>query len=469
MTFVELITIGWTLLVALLLFGVTVFVHELGHFLAARRMGLVVEKFAIGFGPTIYSFKRDGVEYAIKALPLGGFVALPQMAPMEMVEGETANKREDLPVVSPWAKIVTAFWGPAASFLFAVFLAVIVWKVGTPDYEEMQTTQIGYVEPDGPASKAGLQAGDDIKSINGYPVDRWFGTPQAVVQNVVLSEGEQIDFKVQRADGSFKNILVTPERNAKMENLRTVGIEPKGPVMVDSTLLKSPASRAGLRKGDLILSVDGQRIWGISQFNVAIQKSTAPVSIELKRGDGNLTLVATPEIPKGAEKRMIGVALTRGLPVTVYLSPWEQISNASTLIYRTLQAVLSPKSDVGVQHFSGPIGIFSTIMKILRYEPAQLLAFCVMFNVNLALLNMMPIPILDGGHILFSLIEWIRRRPVSIKVMSAVQTVAIVLMIGLFLFISYQDGRRVIKGNSSPKEGKTEELQFADPSPEPKN
>lgn len=468
MTFVEFITIGWTLVVALLLFGVTVFVHELGHFLAAKRMGLVVEKFAIGFGPTIYSFKRDGVEYAIKALPLGGFVALPQMAPMEMVEGETANKREDLPTVSPWAKIVTAFWGPAASFLLAVFLAVIVWKVGTPDYVEMQTTQIGYVEPDGPAAKAGLQAGDDIKSINGYPVDRWFGTPQAVVQNVVLSEGERIEFKVQREDGSFKTISVKPERNAKMENLRTVGIEPKGPVVVDSTMLKSPASRAGLRKGDEILSVDGKRIWSISQFNIAIQKSSGPVSIELKRGDEDLNMVAVPEVPKGGEKRMIGVALTRGLPVTVYLTPWDQIRNASTLIYRTLQAVISPKSDVGVQHFSGPIGIFSTIMKILRYEPAQLLAFCVMFNVNLALLNMMPIPILDGGHILFSLIEWVRRRPVSIKVMSAVQTAAIVLMIGLFLFISYRDVLRVGKSGDSPKEG-TGKIQFADPAPESKN
>jgi regulator of sigma E protease len=166
---------------------------------------------------------------------------------------------------------------------------------------------------------------------------------------------------------------------------------------------------------------------------------------------------------------MVGLVWAKGIPITVYPSPWEQISSSSTLVYRTLQALVSPRSDVGVGHLSGAIGIFNTIMKILRYDPAQLLAFCVMFNVNLALLNMMPIPILDGGHIVFSLIEAIRRRPVSVKIMSAVQTVAFVLMIGLFLFISYRDVLRVGRGSGSSKQEKSDDVQFSEAAGEVKN
>jgi len=460
---------AWTLIVALLLFGVTVFVHELGHFIAARRMGLVVEKFAIGFGPTLWSFKRDGVQYQINALPLGGYVALPQMAPMDMVEGENQFKREELPTVSPWAKIVTAFWGPAASFLFAVFLACVVWKIGKPDYKEMQERQIGFLMPDGPAAKSGLQAGDTILAINDYPITRWAGSTEGVVENIILSVGEKIQFKVLRLDGSTETISVKPDRNSKMENLRTVGISPVGPSVVDQVLLKSPAAAAGLKKGDKVLAANGQKIWNSDQFANIIQTSKGPVSLDINRDGQMLTLSVTPVIPsKGGEhKPMIGVVWAPGEPVTVWPTPWAQISNSSTLVFRTLKALVSPKSDVNIGHMSGPIGIFDKIMKILRYEPSQLLAFCVIFNVNLALLNMMPIPILDGGHIMFAIIEWIRRRPVSFKVISAVQTAAFIIMIGLFLFISYRDVLRVGKGNG--QQDKSGPVEFPESAPEVKN
>jgi regulator of sigma E protease len=202
MTLVEILQFAVSLVAALFVFSVTIFVHELGHFLAARRKGLEVERFAIGFGPKIVSFTRKGVEYSINWIPFGGYVALPQMAPMEMIEGSNENEAQDLPPVSPWAKIVTAFWGPLFSFLLALFCAVILFFTGKNENTTVQTTMIGYVAPDSPASEVGILPGDRIVSIDGEPMVRWTGNGGgAVTQAVLLSVKKSVEVVVER-DGT---------------------------------------------------------------------------------------------------------------------------------------------------------------------------------------------------------------------------------------------------------------------------
>ena len=162
----EVVTIVGTVAVAMVLFGLTVAAHEFGHFWAARKMGLVVERFAIGFGPKMYGKVIDGVEWQINLLPLGGFVQLPQMSPAEGLEGKPGEEHKDLPPASPGAKIITAFAGPLASLALGVVCAVGVWILGVPTNMTYRTTTIGWVEPNSPAAKAGILPGDKILGLS---------------------------------------------------------------------------------------------------------------------------------------------------------------------------------------------------------------------------------------------------------------------------------------------------------------
>src|SRR6185436_4044651 len=161
--------IGLIILV-LMVFNLMIIVHEWGHFLAARWRGLKIEKFYVWFGKPLWKKTFNGVEYGLGSIPMGGFVALPQMAPMDTIEGKSDEPREVLPPISPLDKIIVAFAGPLFSFLLALFFACIVWKVGKPEQNLPESTTVGWVDPDGPAAKSGLRPGDKILEIDDHPV-----------------------------------------------------------------------------------------------------------------------------------------------------------------------------------------------------------------------------------------------------------------------------------------------------------
>ena len=195
---VEIATVAGTIVLALFLFGLTVAVHEFGHFWAARKAGLVVERFAIGFGPKIYGKVADGVEWQVNLLPLGGFVQLPQMSPAEELEGKSTQDFRDLPPAKPSAKIFTALAGPVASLGLGVVCAVAVWVFGVPTNMTYRTTTIGWVEPGTPAARAGILPGDVILAIDRQRPDRWAGRPGAVVESILLGTDREILLELDR-------------------------------------------------------------------------------------------------------------------------------------------------------------------------------------------------------------------------------------------------------------------------------
>jgi len=441
------------LLEVLLLFNLLIFVHELGHFLAARWRGLKVDRFAIWFGKPILKKKINGVEYALGTIPAGGYVALPQMATMEAIEGKGESSGVPLPPISALDKIIVAIAGPLFSFLLAVAFAVIVWKVGKPVNEAENSTTIGWVDPSGPAWKAGLRPGDQILEIDGHRVTQFSPPSQdSITWRIVTSQGTNIAIKYVR-DGKEEMAYAKPsiaktkwyERRA----LRKVQIAPAQTAIVYEVATNSPAALAGLKRGDEVIKMNGEKLHsflGIVQKEESMTNGPIePVAFTIRRGSEEFERTLKPEKPlrpttSGPSFGILAWQGTTNVNLS-HPSPWEQIKASGNQIFGTIATIFSPKSDVGVQQLGGAVMIIRLYTNLFDSEDGWRLVlwFSVVLNVNLALLNMLPFPVLDGGHITLALLEVLRRRPVSPKILQAIQTACAVILIGFMLFIAFFD------------------------------
>src|SRR5436190_1383397 len=389
----------------LLLFNLLIFVHELGHFLAARWRGLKIDRFAIWFGKPIWKAKINGVEYALGSIPAGGYVSLPQMATMEAIEGKSESSGQPLPPISALDKIIVAFAGPLFSFLLALAFAVVVMMVGRPVSETEKTTTIGYVVKGGPADKAGLRPGDKILEVDGKPVSKFGGMGDSVTWRIVRSEGETVELKVKR-DGKelefFPKPAKEPTKLWERKSLRKIQIAPAHDVIVGDLATNSPANgKASIG----ILNWEDK--WSLSR----------PGAIE-------------------------------------------QVNASVSAMVETFGALFARHSDIKPQHLGGAVKIMDVYYRLFNSEQGWRLAiwFSVLMNVNLALLNMLPIPVLDGGHIVLAIIEAIRRKPISTRIISAIQTGCAVLLIGFMVYIAFYDVQDLPWKRSKEKPA---ELRFA--------
>ena len=444
---------AWSILLVALFFGGSIFVHELGHFLAARWRGAKVERFSIGFGPAIFSWHgRDGVEYRLAWFPLGGYVLLPQLADLGPIEGRSEVDVDKLPSVSYATKMIVFAAGALFNVLFAFALATIIWVIGQPESSETASTSIGYVSqtielPGGvkvtsPAKEAGLQVGDVIKAIDGRPVEKFFD----IYVQIGLGSGMSADgrrqavFTLQRA-GRIFDVIVHPQL-AGEESERRVGIAPGYQLSVLQVAPGSIAAKAGFHPEDLILSLDGQPVLSFQTWQDLLELSAKrPVIARVRRAGGEVALT----IPVHAQPKSgpaIGVALTTGYTL-IHPTPYAQVRDQVLMSYRTIWSVINPHSDIGLSKLSGPVGIVRIFHSAAEAGIRPVLMFTILLNISLAIFNLLPLPILDGGQMMFATIGRLRGRALSVNFIMAANSVFFLLLITLVVYISVFDVRRM--------------------------
>jgi regulator of sigma E protease len=445
MSFLKIV---FVFLEVLLLFNLLIFVHELGHFLAARWRGLKIDRFAIWFGKPIWKTKINGVEYALGTIPAGGYVALPQMATMESIEGKSESSDVPLPPISALDKIIVAFAGPLFSFLLALAFAVVVMLIGRPVSEAETTTVIGWVEKDSPADKVGLKPGDKILEVDNQPVSKFSGMGDSVMWRIVRSTGDTIQVKVER-DGKVLEFFPVPAKDEtkfwQRKSLRQIKILPAQSALIAEVKPDSPAAAAGLQRGDRIVNVNGEKLFhyaGLADFIDDHPDQTLALTVD--RNGKEFTVNLKPEKPVSppGEKPRIGLLWdANGKTSLAYPGAIEQVDASVSAMFETFGALFARHSDIKPQHLGGAVKIMDVYYRLFNTDQGWRLAiwFSVLMNVNLALLNMLPIPVLDGGHILLALVEGVRRKPISARALSIIQTGCATALIAFMVYIAFYD------------------------------
>ena len=432
-----ILTIIYVVAAVLLLFGAAIFVHEWGHYFVARMCGMKVEEFAIGFGKILWKKEKDGILYTVRMIPAGGFVKLPQMLTSEAIEGKSEEEdAEPLPEISPWAKIAVAVAGPIMNIVFAVVLATVIYFVGLP--EMITPPVVGNLSKESTEYALGIREGDIVTKIDDQAIPSW----EEAYKLTALSLTNRFAVTFQRDRDEFTHVLTATPVSDKIP-IKTLDLPSKFPPIVGRVLEGQAASEAGLKQDDKIISLGGIPVGGPGRLIDELQKNGGKATEIVVRRDGeNVPLPITPRMIEG--KVMIGVQFGRGPRVYIERhpgpTPWENISEVGSLMWRTLYALFHPKqTGVGVSDLSGPVGILAMLGAMVKTDYRLALNFLVLLNVNLAILNMLPIPVLDGGHTVMGLIEGIFRRKIPVKIQEWSTTIFAVLLIGLMLYVTYHD------------------------------
>lgn len=466
-----------SILAVVFLLGFCIFIHELGHLLVALWRGLHVEKFSIGFGKKLWGTHYKGVEYVISMLPFGGYVALPQLDPSD--QPVDSKDGTPLPHASPVDRILTAFAGPSANIILGFVLAAVLWQVGQYKPVAVDHYVVHSVEQGSAEAAAGLKPEDVIRTLNGKPVPAHWND---VLQSIVLMTSD-VTLGIERDGARFEITYplepspLNPLGEANPEEYPFPRFTVKAPVVIERLIDDLPAKKAGLKPGLLLLSVNGQPVANERDFLEKIRAVEGPTAT-IKYQDGDqppefITLAPREKIVKGEPLKdkagnilkLVGIVPGPKLEL-VHVNPWARFVEILDQNKRTLTAVVSPQSKVGAKDLSGPLGILNLLYRLTRYgDFRQLLWFLILINFGLAILNLMPIPVLDGGHILMAGIELVIRRRIPHKIANVVQTVCAVLLIGFIIYVSGYDIKRMVRPffQKDPEPPQQTEQTTADP------
>jgi regulator of sigma E protease len=418
----------------LLVLGVLVFVHELGHFLMARRIGVRVLTFSLGFGPKLLKFRRGETEYAISAIPLGGYVKMAGENPDESLTG----RPDEFMSRTKWERFLVYIMGPLMNLALAVVVMAFVLYQGAdvPAYEK-EPPVIGRVLENSPAEAAGLRPGDRILEIDGRRIPDW----EAFSLAILPKAGREVTVVALR-EGVQQRVIVTPIGQTKYE-VGDIGIQPLVHPQIAAVTTGEPADKAGLRKGDVILAVDAERDVQNDELVTHIRSHDGqPVRLTIRREGAVREIAVTPQ------NRRIGVQLSPFEVRTIEPGPLQAIVMSfqrnwewTKLIFRTLAGLFT--RETSVKQLMGPVGIAELSGGAAQLGWIPLLNLMAMISLNLGLLNLMPIPVLDGGHIAIMAMEGAARRDFSMRVKERLLFAGFVVLMALMVTVIYNDLTRV--------------------------
>ena len=428
-----------TILSFLFVLGVLVFVHELGHFLVARWHGVRVITFSLGFGPKILKFRRGDTEYCISIIPLGGYVKLAGET-MEEVQG---GAPDEFMSKSKWVRFQVYLAGPVMNILLAIIVGAAVLSRGAdvPLYKK-SVPVIGIVAAGSPAETSGLRVGDRIVDVDSEPVSTWDQVDLAVVTKA----RRELSIGALR-DGQTVRIRVTPAASGQFE-VGEIGIGPVVRPEFTQINPRSPAAEGGLHAGDVLVAVNGQTLSHEKTIETIHNSANTPLRLTVERSG---TPVDVTVVPRGADgAALIGVVISPYEVQRIDPSPVQAVQMSlaqnwehTMMIGKTIRGLFTRETPV--QQLMGPVGMAQLSGSAAEIGWVALFSLMAMISLNLGLLNLMPVPVLDGGHIAILAVEAIARRDLSARVKERVLMTGVSLVVLLMVTVIYNDIARLVR------------------------
>jgi regulator of sigma E protease len=427
--------------------GFMILIHEFGHYAVAKLLGVRVEVFSIGFGKRLLGFRKGDTDYRISAIPLGGYVKMSGENPMDERTGDPAEFMSH----SRWHRFLIAIAGPSMNILLAIFLLTAVYMVHYeyPVFLDKPAVIEG-VKHDSPAAQAGLQVGDRIVKVDGIENPTW----EQLQPRVWLSPNQPLNVTIQRGNQIFQKTIV-PQAVTTSE-VGSAGWFPEDPVIVGQIEPNTPAARAGLKEDDRILALDGKPLVSIEAMIDSLQQTKEnPVDLTVTRGSQNLSFHLSPalgktEDPKEQRYRLGFIAKSETKVTTLPFAQALSLSLRENQKYSLLILELAKKivqRKVSLKAVSGPIGIAQDAGYAAQQKGwTPLMGLTAGISLNLGIINLLPIPILDGGVILFLFIEGLMRRDVSLRIKERVYQAAFVFLVLFAVMVIYNDLMKTLPG-----------------------
>jgi len=424
----------------LILIGVMINIHEAGHYFAARWFDVKIDAFSFGFGTRLFGFRRGETDFRFSAIPFGGYVKMAG----ELAGDDSAADPRSFLSKPRWQRLIIAFAGPFMNVVLAVAILTGMYMIR---FDQLSNAEIGHVMPDSPAAKAGIQDGDRIVRMDGQDNPGW----DDVEPKVDISANRPIHLTIERNGHTFNTIL-TPVFN-EARGGGSAGWDERGEVIFSDPDPALPAGKLGIKDGDVLVAVDGQPVHSSIKFHQITEGSNGkPLHLELLRDGKNLQMDVTPVFAKrdGSSRWMIGVkagtklaytTMKLSLPAALSESLKENAKNA-LLMEKVLEGMMERR--MSTKNLSGPIALIKESGMAAEMGPAVYLGLMAMVSLQLAIFNLLPIPVLDGGTILMLLVEMTMRRDLSLNVKELVFKVGFVCIIMLVAFVIYNDLSRLL-------------------------